>query len=227
MSERYINIRIILDRIMRHPLLQSLSLETVVDYTVDFMRIVGVPRMFGDKTELIEIIEHRGKLPCDWYETIQVKDTKSCKCLRYASDTFHLSKNAPKPADSTFTIQGDLLYTSIKSSVLEMSYRAILVDEEGYPMVPENSVFYRALEAYIKKQHFTILFDLSKITSQSFQQAQQDYAWAVGACETEFNKLDLSKAENLFNSFRTLIIRDSEFSRGFTNNGAKEMLKVN
>ena len=70
MAEQYNNIRIILDRIMRHPLLQDISFETVVDYTVDFLRIVGVPRMFTNKVKVIEISNYRGALPCDWYETI-------------------------------------------------------------------------------------------------------------------------------------------------------------
>jgi hypothetical protein len=32
-----------------------------------------------------------------------------------------------------------------------MSYQAFQLDEDGIPMIPENSNFYRALMAYIKK----------------------------------------------------------------------------
>ena len=52
MAESYTNIRLILDKIMRHPLMRDISLETAVDYTVDFMKIVGVPSMFMEKTEI-------------------------------------------------------------------------------------------------------------------------------------------------------------------------------
>ena len=45
-----------------------------------------------------------------------------------------------------------------------MAYRALPVDGEGIPLIPDNSVFYRALEAYVKKNWFTILFDLGKIS---------------------------------------------------------------
>jgi len=45
------------------------------------------------------------------------------------------------------------------------------VDEEGYPMIPDNSSFTRAIQAYIKKEWFTILFDEAKISQQAFQQA--------------------------------------------------------
>ena len=225
MAEKTTNIRIILDKIMRHPLLSDIPLETVVDYTIDFMRILGVPRMFHDKTQLIEVKNHRGRIPCDYYENIQVRDTKTCVPLRYATDTFHTSENAKLPADLTFTVQGDIIYTSMKDTVLEMSYRAIETDGEGLPIIPDNSNFFRALELYIKKQWFTILFDLGKITLASLQNTQQEYAWAVGACETEFIRPDLSRMEALANSWKTLLVRDNEFARSFRNDGAKEILR--
>ena len=76
MAEQYTNVRLILDKIMRHPLMQDISLETAVDYTVDFMRIVGVPSMFMEKTEVIQIEKYRAMLPCDYYQMIQVRSTK-------------------------------------------------------------------------------------------------------------------------------------------------------
>lgn len=49
----YVNINVIMDRVTRHPLIKDIPFETVVDYTIDFMRIVGVPPSFIEKTEEI------------------------------------------------------------------------------------------------------------------------------------------------------------------------------
>ena len=282
MAEQYTNIRLIMDKLMRHPLLSDLTLETVVDYTVDFMRIVGVPRMFIDRIAAIPIADYKGRIPSDWVDTIMVKYND--KPMRYSTDVFHLSQSSSTgggllsnpviesdalekitqylqlhsmddiafsdgsttiqiqanailkdyptliPAngtqnssgDNTFIIQGNYINTSMRSGLVVMAYRAIAADNEGYPSLPDNSEFTRALMAYIKVQHFTILHDLGKISQNSFSQSQQDYAWAVGACENEFKRLDLSKAEAFFNSYRNLIIRDHEFEQSFRNNGRKE-----
>ena len=227
MSERYTSIRTIIDQVLEHPLLSDLSLEAIIRHTVNFMRITGVPRMFIDKVTLVEISNYRGVLPRDWYETTQIRECNSQAAIRESSDTFY-SQDIPTgtSVDYTFKIQGNLIYTNLETGVFEMSYQAFQLDDDGIPMIPENSNFYRALMAYIKKQHFTILFDLGKITQASLQMALQDYAFAVGACETDFQSLNLSKAETLFNSFRTLIPRDSEFQRGFVNNGTKERIKL-
>lgn len=226
MAEQYTNIRIILDKIMKNPLLQDLQLETVVDYTIDFMRIVGVPNMFMEKTAVLHIDKYRAPLPCDYYNINQVRLVKG-PAFRYSSDSFHMSKCKSKnTGDLTYKIQGNVIYTSIDEGDIELSYQALAVDHEGYPLLPDNSSFTRALQAYIKKEWFTILFDLGKIHMNVLVNAQTDYAWAVGDCQTEFNRLSIDKAESFYNSWKTLLLRDNEHKTGFTHNGAKEYIKI-
>lgn len=226
MAEVYTNVRRILDKLLRHPLMQDMSLETAIDYAVDFMRIVGSPTIFMEKTAVVNIKQYRAILPCDYYQMIQVRKVDG-PTFRYSTDSFHTSEsNGKELTDLTYKIQGSMIYTSIEKGDVELSYEAIATDSEGYPLLPDNSSFTRALELYIKKQWFTILFDLGKITAQVLQNVQQEYAWAVGDCQTEFNRMSLDKAESFYNSWRTLILRDNEHSTGFRNSGAKEKLKI-
>lgn len=224
MAERYMSINVILDKALRHPLLSTLNLEGAIDYTVDFMRIVGVPKMFHDKVTTIDITSYRGLLPTDWVETAQVRPSDTNTCIREATDTFY-AKDIPEASiDTTFKIQGNIIYASFEEGTLEMAYKAIMVDDNGIPMVPDNSSFTRALTAYIKKEYFTILFDLGKIGQGPFSKAEQDYAWAVGDYESEGNRMSLSRAESFFNSLNTLIPRTNEFKRGFLDDGTKDAI---
>lgn len=58
----------------------------------------------------------------------------------------------------TFKTQGRVIYTSFKEGVVEVAYKSIPVDDDGFPMLIDNEVFLAALEAYIKKQVFTVKF---------------------------------------------------------------------
>lgn len=219
-----------MDKIMRHPLMQDLVLETIIDYSIDFMRIVGVPTIFENKVEQIEINNYRAKLPCDFYEVTQARlIDKACKVLgvfRHTSDSFHLSEIQSEQSNYTYKIQGDIIYTSVKNGIIEMSYQAIAQDDEGYPLIPDNSSFTRALEAYVKKQYFTILFDMGQISHQVLHNTQSEYAWAVGDAQTEFNRLTIDEAETFFNSWKTMLTRSSEHKQGFLHSGTQEKLKV-
>ncbi len=106
MAEQQQSIKVIFDKIMRHPLLQDLSIETIVDYSIDFMRIVGVPSMFEEKVEKAEVINYRVSLPCDYYQMIQIRaldpNYNILGAFRYSSDSFHMSNTKPEYADYSY-----------------------------------------------------------------------------------------------------------------------------
>jgi hypothetical protein len=56
----------------------------------------------------------------------------------------------------------------------------MLLDEDGFPLIPDNQSFKKALEYYIKREYFTILFDIGVITAPVLTNAEQRYAWYVG-----------------------------------------------
>ena len=232
--QKYISIKQILDDILAHPLMTDLTLERAVNYTVQFIRIVGMPQLFLENTADIVIKDYRGVLPCDYINMIQVRDERGY-CYRYSTDSFHLSnKEINKQSkyyvrdnpDLTYKIQGNCIFTSIKDCTIEIAYEAIPVDKDGYPLIPDNASFVKALELYIKREWFTILFDLGKISAQSLQNVQQQYAWYVGQAQSDLVSLTVDQMESLCNMLTTLIPRVNEHKRGFKDLGNKEYLRL-
>lgn len=224
----YTNIREIASRLMRHPLMVDLTLESIIQYTVDFIGRMGLPPIYYDKVETVEIKNYRAKLPCDLIAIRQVKDAKNNTSLRATTDTFHLihdDKRFLERQEGTFKVQGNIIYTSFKEGHLVIAYRAIPVDDEGLPLIPDNSVFLKALELFIKKEWFTILFDMGKITPAVLQNVQQEYAWSAGQCNMEFTLPSVSEMESISNMLNQMIPRTNEFRKGFKPLGNREYLK--
>lgn len=229
--DKYISIKVVLDNILDHPMLRDVSFERAVNHTINFMRILGCPRMFEEKISLVNISNWRGTLPCDLNDIIQVRtyhncDRKNYEVFRYSTDNFHLSKNKQDSFDLTYKTQGNVIFTSIKEGIIEIAYNAFAVDQDGYPLIPDNSSFINALELYIKKKHFTILFDTNKISPQVYNQVCQDYAWAVGQAQSDLIRPTIDQMQSLTNSLNTLIPRVTEHSTGFVNNGSMEKIKL-
>lgn len=228
----YISIKELLSRILRHPLLQDLTLEQVVQYTLDFIGIFGMPKLYQDKEEVIHIEEFRGVLPCDLISINQVKECKSSVCMRSMTDNFmpqeHYDKNVgyKVPQELTFKTQGQIIYTSFKTGDILVSYKSIPVDKDGYPLLIDNSVFMKALELYIKREAFTVLFDMGKIQAGVLQNTQQQYTWLAGQLQSEFTIPSISEMESIKRSWCTLIQRVTSFNDGFRNNGNQEYIKL-
>lgn len=226
MEHRSINIKQLIDKVRRHPMMADLSMEAIVDYAVDFLQIVGLPTAFMENTAIVEIKNYRGELPSDYMEMVQVRTTTSpVVYYRYTSDTFHKSGNRVHSAPYTYKVQGGYIFTSEKDTTIEIAYLAIETDECGLPVLPDNAKFIRAIEAYIKYKHFTVLFDCGKITGQILEKADQEYCWAVGACQSEFNRLTLDKAETVLNILNNIFSPTDLHSNGYANMGDKVIIR--
>ena len=229
----WVKLPVILDRLLRHPLLTDLNLETAIQYTLDFIGAMGLPNVYVDKVETIDIKEYRGELPCDLISINQVRLHKNGMALRAMTDNFnaypthdHEGRDWGERGEPSFKTQGRVIFTSIKHEKVDISYKAIMLDDEGLPLIPDNSIFLKALELYIKKEWFTILFDMGKISPAVLNNTQQEYAFKAAQCNNEFVIPSVSEMESITNVLNQLVPRVTAFRNGFKNLGDKEYLRV-
>lgn len=239
---RYTNIRRVLDSLHDHPMLSDLTLEQVVRHTVRFIGIHGYSKLYRDKEADVDIHEFRGLLPCDLISIIQVKDDCSGICLRSMTDSFtpglvpppshtphpHIPYIPPKASghdEPTFKTQGRIIFTSFPEGKVRIAYKAIPVDEDGFPLLIDNENYLACLEAYIKKQVFTIKFDQGKIATGVLQNAQADYAWLSGQLQSEFTIPSISEMQSITNYVTSILPSIRHFDTGFKQMGDREYLK--
>lgn len=239
---QYTNIRRVLDDLLDHPLLRDLTLEQVVRHTIRFISLHGYPKLYRDKEEVVEIKDYRGLLPCDLVSINLVKDVDTGLCLRAMTDIFTpkeesissstdllnnmqgeyippMKKYMEEPA---FKTQGRIIFTSFPEGKVEISYKAIPVDEDGFPLLIDNETYLNALEAYIKLKVFTVKFDTGKIAAGVLSNAQTDYAWAARLVQQEFIMPSMSEMESITRMLNTMIKPTTSFDNGYRNVGDRE-----
>lgn len=220
----YISIRELLSRVLRHKLLQEFTLEQAIQYTIDFIGIFGFPELYEDKQAEVVICDFRGKLPCDLISIDMVKDCRTNVPLRSMTAVFnpggryynHL-RHEPQ-----FKTQNRTIITSFPEGKVIIAYKSIPVDDEGLPLLVNNTKYLKALELYVKCQLFTMLFDEGKVTQQVLNHTEQEYSWAAGQLEEEFKTPSMSEMESITNMLHSIIRRDSDFINRFETEGNKE-----
>lgn len=255
---RYTSINRILDELMRHPMMADLTIEQVVSYTISFIGLNGLPRFYEDKIEEVEIEDFRGMLPCDLISINQVKDTKTGICLRSMTDNFPRGMENKRHRDCvdpmnnvkikgetkdwyipeahhyreepSFKTQGRVIFTSFPHGVVEVSYKSIPVDDNGFPLLIDNAVYLEALKAYIKQEILTIKYDTgefgyNKNSSAVLHNAQQEYCFRAAQLNSEFMIPSQSEMESIARAFNTMILKTREFDNGYRNLGDREYLR--
>ena len=226
----YIDINVIADRIKRNALLSDIPFETILDYTFEFIKIVGMPKAFIEKTATIEIDDYKGMLPCDLYKIIQVRTDKG-DYFRGSTDNFHMSPNKQKEGNNTrntgitYKEQGSCIITSIPKCTIEIAYMAFALNDEGYPLIPDNGSYARALQEYIILECYTDLFDQGKISQQAMQNRQQRYAWAVGQAQTDLIRPSIDQMTSISNMWTKLLPSKKDYNNGFVSEGAAQLLR--
>lgn len=226
----YTTIHRVLDELHDDSMLQDVTLEQAVRYALRFTALHGYDKLYTSKQLTVPIHTFRGVLPCDVVRIIQVKDLKTCLCLRSMTDSFApddgIRDKVPHSwGEHTFKTEGRILTVSFPEGEVEVSYKALPVDEDGFPMVIDNEIFLGALEAYIRKQVFTQKFNRGQLASGVLQNAQQEYAVLARELLSEFTTPSISEMEAVSRSITHLLPRIREFERGFRNVGDREYLK--
>ena len=224
----YINIKELLSRVLRHKLLQEFTLEQAIQYTIDFIGIFGFPELYEDKQAEVDICDFRGKLPCDLIQIDMVKDCKTNVPLRSMTAAFnpggkyynHLRQ------EPQFKTQNRTIITSFPEGRVIIAYKAIPVDDEGLPLLVNNTKYLKALELYVKCQMFTMLFDEGKVTQQVLNHTEQEYCWAAGQLEEEFKTPSESEMQTITNILHQIIPRHDDFYNRYEALGNKEFRKI-
>ena len=240
---QFTNIKRVLDDLTDHPMLADLTLEQVVRYTIRFIGLQGLSKFYQDKQINVHIKEFKGLLPCDVISVKQVKDLKSGLCLRAMTDNFTPGmEDRPKPCldhrgfpfghphgihfgEHSFKTQNRVLFTSFPEGLVEVAYKAIPTDEDGFPLVIDNESYLATLEAYIKQERFKIKFDQGKINQNVLNQALQDYAFRAANIQGEFLIPSVSEMESISRALTAMLPRMREFDKGFRQLGNREYLR--
>lgn len=229
---KWTNLRLIADRIQRDPIFEGVAFETIVDYFIEFINIIGMPELFSESISIpteIEFTDYRFKLPDDFVSEIMI--TIDGHPVRAASDVYasyyndidktHNNGVLDNVSDLTYRIKGDYVYISQREGKAILVYRFITVDEDGFPLLPDDSVFIKALQRYIELEYIKILFRAGKANRDVLTLAQQDYAWAVGSYESHARRLSIGSMETISRMFRSIIGRSNEFNSRFKNLGIR------
>lgn len=213
-NNKYITVQELLGDLKDHPMLEDLTLERVISYTIDFCRKWGINTLFEERLITLPVEEYRVVLPCDFYELIAVRDNKTGINYRYSTDVFHYAPDEDQLRHLslinhdrlTYKLNGNVLFLSTRDNTVDVVYQAIASDANGYPLIYDDATYIQALKDYIKLQRFTILFDTGKIQAGVLQNTQQQYAFSAKVLRNSTAMISPDKAQSLANQLNNMII---------------------
>lgn len=241
-NSNYKSLGVILFKILRNPLCSELTYEDAAEYALEFIKLLGAPVIYTNKTEKIELNSYKALLPCDLLYINGVRyfdcnnlDTHSYPiAMRESSNIYHINSEEFKNTEVsknyhnnefTYKIQNGIIFTSMENGIIEISYEAIATDEDGYPLIPDNQKVFLGMEYYIMNRYLEPLYLIGKITDKAFEYIQQKRYFYTPSAFTSLQMPSVDKMETIMNGLNRLIINTSAHQNFFKKYGEKERIK--
>jgi len=172
----------------------------------------------------IEIENYRGSLPADFHMILQARLYDTKEPLRAATDSFFISTNSPdytSGTNLTYNINNNYIFTSFESGEIEMAYYAFPTDADGLPLVPDDVMFLKALEAFIIERIGRKLWLKEKMSEEKYRALEQDWLFYVNSPRTKDALLTLDQMESLKNQTVKVATNFNSHASSFKSLGAQ------
>jgi len=221
---------------MNHPLAAELTYDLAAEYALEGIRLIGAPLSLVNKVSdpPIKLQYNKALLPEDVVEIKQIRymvdkdDDDNYKIpMTLATDSFHNRNNCKSVSnnESTYVVEEGIIKTSFTDGYVEISYRGLPVDDDGFPLIPDNQKVALAIEYYILFRYFGPLYDVGKITKQAWDRIETAKCWYIPSANSDIKIQSYDHVEAIMNSINRIIINTNAHSNFFKMAGKKERLR--
>lgn len=196
--------------------------QEIVEWVAEALNMIGSYPQLQEVFSTLTVTNHRVQLPCDF---VYLKDiTYMGRPLSWSSmsmaNSYQCEDCNQIPTcctDYNFYIQDGYINTSLPEGELCIVYIGTPVDEEGYPLVPDDVYFDKALKSYCTYMLDRIQFRRGLIPEAVFVRSEKDWYFYVNSARGSAYMPDAAKMDKLMKIWVRLIPKPHEYSNGFRN----------
>ena len=205
----------------------ELNEQDIVEWIAEAMMLIGSYPQFEEKAAVLTVANHSVKLPCDF---IYPKDiTFNGRPLSWSTKSMannygceDCNKIPTCCTDYNFYIQDGYIHTSLTEGDLCIVYLGIPVDDEGYPLVPDDVYFDKALKAYCTYMFDRMQFRRGLLPETVFVRSEKDWYFYVNSARGAAYMPNAAQMERIKNVWVRLIPKPNEYATGFRNLETRE-----
>lgn len=228
---KLVSIGNIIWKVMRNPLTQDITYEQAAEFALEFIRLINAPLSYTDEVQSLKLNEYKTYLPSNLINIRGVRYTGIDGCqdaiaMRYATDLYHITnKEDSCDKEYTYVVQNCVLISSKKEGFVDISFTSISLDEQGFPLIPDNESYKVGLEYFILHKYLEPLWMMGKIQDKVFSYIEQKRHWYLGQAENSMRLQGMDHLESMMNALNRIIINDQAHENFYKKFGEKQYIK--
>lgn len=114
-----------------------------------------------------------------------------------------------------FKINDGYIYTNFETGYIELVYTSFVIDEHGFPMIPDDQRFIEAVRWSLIEHIDYKKWRVGEITDKVYHHSEQQRDWYIASAKNKANIPSLAEMEKLKNMFLRSIPHTDEYSNYF------------
>ena len=240
LNNKYTSIERVLENVIRDTgFTEEIDLVECIEWAYRAMELIGAPQIYVEKVtdgqyalnhlQPIPVNDYKAELPCDMHQIIQIRDYCSKNSMREGTNNFIYSNNLQEVSGSTdnqYRINDGWIFTNFKEGVLEIAYYAFPTDDKGYPAIPDDERYLKAVEAYITHKISTRLWIQDKMSKDKQSYFENEWLFYVRSAKTRAQMPTIDGMESLKNQLHRLIEHPNRHRHQFEQLGDAEQIRI-
>lgn len=202
---KYISSHAVISKVYRDlNIKHELRFNDMIEWIHESLQLINVAQQYERKLADVEIENYKGEIPCDVHQIIMV--SKDGFGMTYKPNEYYYSYQSianedmqqPVNYELTYDIVYPYIFTNEDDITIQLDYLAVVLDEDGYPMIPDLQPVIEAVFWYIAKQLVLGGFEF-KSREIGYNYCEQQYKHYVGAAKAVMTMPSLGQMENIKN----------------------------
>jgi|31_taG_2_1085359.scaffolds.fasta_scaffold01057_10 hypothetical protein len=197
----------------------------VVEWCAEVLAKIGAYAQYEQNMTVLQLSDGKAELPCNFDKLVYL--TCGNKPLHWSNNSQIHDYMADCPeckqptccTDYAFYIQGTKLITDIKDTEpitkVCLTYLGTPVDDEGYPMIPDDVYFAEACAKYVTYMLDYREWRKGNVPDKVLQKSEQDYLFYINSARGSANMPNERQLRNLKNIWVRLMPNMNDENRFF------------
>lgn len=195
-SMNFVSIDVIANKIYQNPLLKDVNFDQIIDGVVSVLKILRQEDVYEINACYVEVKNFKGMIKAPFL-TIETVDRVEGQRLipmvvsnSHNAKTMNMNKSRGEVNSNVYKINNRMIHTGFQNGRVFVTFKTLILDEDGHPMIPDSEALIRAICSFIKAEVYNVMVDIGKVTENALQRALRDYYFEIGQASSEFKDFD-------------------------------------
>lgn len=210
--------------------------DSIIEWVAEALNLIGAFAQYSQLEDCLDLSNGKTKLPCNFHKLVSItyeghpmywSDRTNAK--NYGCEECSVPVCQNSNCNTTFYINDSYIITNIDKTITKgicVVYLGIPTDAEGYPLVPDDVMYDKALSAYVVMMLDRIEWRKGKLPDKVKEDSQFEWQFYVNSARGAANMPNVQQLENLKNIMRRLLPVSNDYKRDFKNFNTGEQLNL-